>query len=488
MTHPIAAKMAACDPSVSLRRTFGVGAKAGEPVESKGLTIVHEPWDGFIPAGTGATIYGRGSGEGLDSNVVMAPVEWIMRTFTEAEAGVQRRREDTRVGSGRLKRPVWEWATDHAADLLIDKPNDFYDGDALWKATCISYVLNGNAYWLKVRNSIGDVIELWYIPHWLIQPKWPPDGSRFISHYEYNTGYAGAKPQRLPPRDVVHFRFGLDPRNMRLGLSPLRALLLEVFVDDEAANFSAKSLRNMGVPGLVVAPKLAPINPSDEDIEKLKHGFEGDNVGSTVILKMPTDLHQFGFDANKIMLGSLRDISEERVCATLGIPAAVVGFGSGLQSTKVGATMRELVRLAWVQCIIPMQTTLGRQLTTQLLPDFVAQTKRFRMRFDDSEVSAFQEEADLKAKRVGGLVQQGILRIDRAQEMLSLEVDEHRKLYLQPSNSMPIDEQGDPIKEALPNGAATDDGGDGPDDEEIPPAVAARRAGRNGSTPDKEED
>jgi HK97 family phage portal protein len=364
---------------------------------------------------------------GLHSNVLMAPVMWLMRAFTEAQLVTQRRREDSGGGI------IWERVIDHAVEVLIDSPNEAYDGDALWKATVISYVLAGNAYWRKVRNVFGEPVQLWYVPHWSIRPVGPSDGSKFISHYELSGSIGG--PVKLAPRDVVHFRFGLDPENPRLGLSPLQTMLREVLTDDEAAKFSEQILHNMGVPGLVISPeKGSNYKPNPDEIKRLQsyfdQGFSNKRRGMALVMGGATTVQQFGFDPNKLMLPALRDISEERVCATIGIPAAVVGFGSGLQSTKVGATMRELVKLAWVQCVRPMQWSFGEQLTAQLLPDFVSQTRRFRARFDTSEVSAFQEEAEAEARRVGLLVAANVLRIDRAQHMLGLEVDPKRAVYL----------------------------------------------------------
>lgn len=384
----------------------------------------------------------------LNSNVVMAPVMWIMRTFIEAQAIVERRRAGPEGQA-----PVWERASDHPLELLLDQPNPYYDGDTLWQATLVSYAPNGNAYWRKIRNRFGDVLELWYLPHWLVRPKYPLDGSRYLDHYEYRSG-TGA-PERLPPRDIVHFRFGLDPRDTRLGLSPLGSLLREVFTDDEAALFSATILKNMGVPGLVISPKDKTVRPSPKDVEELKAymnaAFNDARRGTAAVLGVPTDVAQFGFDPNKLMLANLRDISEERVCAALGLPAAVVGFGSGLQSTKVGATMRELVKMAWVGCLSPMQKSLAKQAMRQLLPDFVAQRRRFRLRFDASEAEGFQEDDNQLAERAARLVQAGVLRVDRAQAMLGLEVDESQKIYLRPSNSLPVDEKGIPVRSSAPN-------------------------------------
>jgi HK97 family phage portal protein len=447
-------------------------ASSGE-TERKSLTIQQDS-SAFYAIGTAPrALASFGSPiRGVDSNVVMSPVMWVMRTFTESVLVVQRRDPD----DARL----WSIVDDHPLEELIDEPNDFYDGDALWKATALSYLIDGNAYWLKVRNIFGIVVQLWYIPHWLIRPSWIQNDSTFISHYDYTPGMAtpSGAPFKILPRDVVHFRFGLDPDNPRFGLSPLRAVLREVMTDDEAAVFSQTILQNMGVPGLFVSPKSDGFKPTKEQAAALKEyldeQFTGNHRGEAMVSRFPTDVVQLGFDPNKLMLPNLRDLSEERVCAAIGIPAAIVGFGSGLQSTKVGATMRELRRLAWINCLLPMQKTLAKGIDRQLLPDFVAQTRRFRARFDESDVSAFQEDDQAFAARIQGLVTSGLLRVDRGQQALGLQVDQTQRVYLRPSNITVVDENGTPVAGAPPAGsgdgsaaaapAADDAAGDGSGD------------------------
>lgn len=412
--------------------------------------------------------YRRDFGLGLDSNVVMAPVNWILRNFTEAELRMQRRTKG-----------IWQPLLDHPVVELADQPNDFYDGDLLWKATLASFTLDGNAYWLKVRNAFGAVVQLWYLPHFLVEPRYPKDGSVYISHYEYTPEWGGPKVD-VPVGDIVHYRFGLDPRDTRKGLSPVKPLIREVFTDDEAANFSATILRNMGVPGGVIAPKDSTVLPNSDDItemrEYMKTAFSGDRRGEWLVLGTPTETSQFGFDPQQLMVGNLRDIAEERVCAALGIPAAIVGFGAGLQQTKVGATMRELRRLAWTSCLQPMQRSLARQLTASLVPDFVAQSRRFRLWFDTASVPAFAEEETEQANRVIALVGGGILRVDHAQEMLGLEVDETQDVYLRATSSVAQPAEEDPVDTPPPpppsgNGIAPEE-----DDEETDVVLARARA------------
>lgn len=461
-------------------------------VSAKSLTIENIQ-DNFYPIqnapSLGSTV------TGLTSNVVMAPVMWIMRTFTEAVARVERR----------IDPRLWEWVTDHAAEVLMDRPNAWYDGDALWKATCVSWVLDGNAYWWKIRNVFGQVVQLWYLPHWLVTPFYQPGGRTFIDYYQFVTGFGA--PEQIAPNDIVHFRFGLDPENTRKGLSPLKSLLRDVLTDDRASQFSEVILRNMGVPGLVVSPKGDTLKPSDDAVKEMRNffktAFSGEQRGDPLVTKIPTEVTQFGFDPNKLMLGSLRDISEERVCAVIGIPAAVVGFGSGLQSTKVGATMRELRRLAWVQCLTPMQTSMGKQATAQLLSEFVGQPRRFRIRFDASDVSMFPEDEAAKEDRILKRVTAGVMRVDRAQAALGMEVDDTQKVYLRPTATVAVDEQGNVVADGAGTGVdeatpAVDGATKSVDAShaiEIPDVIAARLAavpvatnGTHHPTPDEAPD
>ncbi len=410
--------------AVSWRTLFTRSAPASpKGLQTKGLEIIN---DGFIPREviTLSETVGRGHAppsEGLDANVVMAPVSWIMRTFPDAVARVKRNDGDK-----------WDWVDRHQVQRLIRRPNPWYNGDALWQATCLSYVLHGNAYWQKIRNAVGQVIQLWYRPHWCLRPHTPLDGSAFIDWYDYDTGRG---IQRLNVRDVVHLRF------------------------------SMRILENMGIPGVVVSPTVNPtgegFEPNRSELEALKEyittSFTGDNRGRPLAFGHPTQVTQFGFDPSKLTLTELRNAAEERVCAMLGLPVAVVGFKSGLEQTKVGATMDALVKLAWKQCLFPMQRGMARQLDEQLLSDFVPDYEdRERVEFDVSEAVSLQEDPDALSTRVCNEVSAGILRVDRAQEMLGHEVDPTQEVYLRPTTAMPYPPEAIAEPLALPQEAPAD--------------------------------
>ncbi len=362
--------------------------------------------------------YAREVGDGDRSSVVMAPLFWIARRFAEAKYKI--------VMNG-------DTVEDHDILKLLNKPNPYYSGRALRMASSISYNSDGNVYWLKIRNKQLKVVELWYVPHWLMSPHWPEDGSQYIDYYKYAPGF---KTFEILPEDVIHIRNGIDPFNTRKGMSPLKSLFREIFTDDEAANFSATLLKNMGVPGLVVSPGIDNAKVTEDDKKDIKAYFRqnttGDKRGDPVVMSAKTDVKQFGFSPSQLDLGKLREIPEERIAAILGVPAAVVGFGTGLQQTKVGATMREMREAAYEDCIIPMQNLYADELNTQLLPDFESKPDRFRIDFDLSDIRVLQEDENAKSERFRGLAKDCIITQGEARQALGIEAGPEHDVYLLP--------------------------------------------------------
>lgn len=364
--------------------------------------------------------YAREVGDGLRSSVVVAPLLWVARNFPEAPVQVERRR-------GR----EFEAQPEHPMALLLARPNPYYSGHVLWMATLLSYNADGNAYWAKVRDSRGAVRELWYVPHWMIEPKLLPGSTAFVDYYEY---CPGGQALRLDPADVVHFRFGLDPDNPRRGLSPLRSVLREVYTDDEAAAFTASLLRNLGVPGLVVSPAQPnSVTPQQmaETKADLKGRFRGDARGEPLVFSGPTNIEQFGFSPQQLDLKTLRRIPEERVTAVLGIAAVVAGLGAGLDRSTF-ANYAEAREAAYESNIIPTQRAMSADLEVQLLPDFEARPAGWRVVFDNSRVRILQEDENRAAQRYALLYKGGLIKRSEGRRRMGFEVTPEDEVYFSP--------------------------------------------------------
>jgi HK97 family phage portal protein len=373
--------------------------------------------------------YAADVSDGLDSSSVMACVQWIMRAFPEAQLVVEERQRDEVTQ-----------LHEHPLAVLVRQPNPFYSGAQLWMATVANWCWGGEAYWRVISDRGGRPAELWWVPPWSIEPKWPADGSVYISHYTYQPEMGTSIS--LAPEEVVHFRHGMDPRNPRHGLPPLRSVIKEIWADDEASIWVASLLRNMAVPGLIISPK-GDVSVSPDDLEAvkvyLKQAFTGDGRGEPLALQAPIDVQKLSLSPHEMDMSMVRDTTEERVSACLGIPSAVIGFGTGLATTKVGATMREMVQLAWNNGLIPPQRIMAAELGRTLLPLFETSPEHYQVAWDYSKVQALQEDVNAKATRIVGLVTGGIMKVSEGRTEMGLEATPDDEIYLRPSSLTPID-------------------------------------------------
>lgn len=356
--------------------------------------------------------YAREVGDGSRNSIVMGCVLWICRTFPEAPvriSAVNRDGEDAPVDNHPLK-------------LLLDTPNPYYPGELLWSATLADRTITGNAYWLKVRSSLGRVVELWWVPSTMMEPRWPDDGSQFISHYEYKPG---VDPIRVETRDVVHFRYQtFDSQNTRKGLSPIQSLVREIFTDDEAANYTASMLRNVGVPPVVISPS-GDASPTEDELQQTKQRYQeittGDARGQALVMSGPTTVTTLGFNPQQMDVKNLRRIPEERISALLGIPAAVVGLGTGLENTKVGATMAEMREQAYESNIIPTQRLMAAELRTQLLPEF-GDVRGLKLDFDLGKVRVLQADENALHDRARKDLLAGGIALNEFRQMIGMDL------------------------------------------------------------------
>lgn len=385
--------------------------------------------------------YAQQVGDGTGSSTVAAVLNWVARTFPEAPPMLWRQLENGQEEPER----------GHAMLRLLRKPNAHYTGLILWMATVVDWIADGNAYWLKVRDRGGQVRELWWVPHWMIEPK--GDENTFVTHYEYTPG---TEPLRVAVEDIVHFRYGLDGDNPRLGASQLKSVLREVFTDDEAANFTASLLSNMGVPGLVVSPeKGTTINDGDAQEMKryVNERFGGDKRGEAMVMTGATQISQFGFSPEQLLLRDLRRIPEERVSAVTGIPAIVVGFGAGLERSTF-TNMGEAREAAYEAGLIPMQRIMAEDVLFQLLPDFEPDVFVFRFGFDLTKVRVFQDDEDKRWRRWDAAVRGGWTTVAAAKHATNQEVLDGDDIYLRQLNVAEVPSAGGPPRVLAPDQGA----------------------------------
>ncbi|HZF37810.1 MAG TPA: phage portal protein [Blastocatellia bacterium] len=367
--------------------------------------------------------YALEAGKLTQSSLVMAAVNWLGRVLPEAPLQVVEADADGK------EKPI----IGHAAIKLLNRPNPFYSGAQLWKTFALSWITSGNPYFLKVRNGFGQVVELWYVPPSMIGPRWPEDGSEFVSYYEY---MADGRIERIEVEDVIHFRDGGDPANQgRTGLSPIASILREICGDNEVATYQFLLLKHGGVPPVALALKDG-VNSMNFDPEKVKQDYiratTGDERGKVFVSNRAIELTKLGFNPTEMDLKVLRHLPESRFASVIGIAKETLGYGAADENSTYNNVQSADERS--IQSFVrPLWGYIEDELTHQLGPDFEL-TDNQRFAFDLSEIAALQEDENALHERAQKNLASGGITVNEYRAMINLQPRDDGDVYLRSSS------------------------------------------------------
>lgn len=368
--------------------------------------------------------YKSETGELTQNRLIMSAVNFLGRNLPEARIEVVKNLAD-----GTTKTVF-----DHPLTRLFARPNKFYAGDLLWKSLGLSWTISGNVYFYKVRNKLGEVIELWYLPHFSIEPRWT--GNNFIDYYAYS---CDGTEYHLKPEDVVHFRNGIDPHNTRMGLSDVASALREIYTDNEAANFSALLMKNSGVPPFALVPKADITGMKPDEAARLQSSFmrkiSGDERGKPAVSTRAFDIVKTGFSPEELDLSKLRRLPEETIASLTGLPAVVLQFGAGLEHSTY-ANYNEARTSAYEDVIVPLWRYIQAELTHQLLSDF-DKSEKLAVKFNTSDVRALQDDENKLFNRLAVAYGGDFMKRSEARSKIGLPVEDSDAVYFSETTKKP---------------------------------------------------
>lgn len=395
--------------------SVGYGSGYGYSSPASGLQGM-PGWVGNSSMFPGTKIdYSTEVGDLSTSSLVMAAVNFHGTTLPEAPIQVTKQDEQGN------RTPV----INHPLVQLLEQPNPFYPGELLWKSFSLDWMINGNVYWHKERNALGNVIKIWPFPSSYVRAFWPrtsqekeqfdsilkgygwsTDNSDYISWYELSDG---RQWYRVPKEDVVHFRCNIDPANNRFALSQLGSILREIYTDNQRANLNAVLMKNMGIVPWVLAPTETGTNIEKEHRDEIKEAAvrntTGDNSGKPLVLAGPMKPFKLSLTPKEMLIDNASIIPETRLAAVTGIPAIVLNFWAGLLRGTY-ANYEAAKRQAYEAKIKPDQRLIAGTLRTDLLSEF---GEGDHVRFDLSHVQALQEDENQRSKRIEGQYVNGII-------------------------------------------------------------------------------
>ena len=315
-----------------------------------------------------------------NSAIVSACINWLWRSISGAELKVYMGDSDTEVSNPR----------EVLAPLLEPNSRHTYR-NFLWQH-CRDLIHAGEVIINRLdRNSVQ--VLPW---EGVIQQLPTMDGTRVKYRAQTLSG-----TQEIPEREIVKIIWQPHPDHAYLGVSPLRSCNAELLLDKYAREATAGRLQSPVV-GLLFQPKEVDgaILP-ESDLNELKSEMTkltGTGVGDTFVGEARYDIKELEGVAHKFDYSLIYSLVEARVCAQVGVPPAVAQMGAGLQQTRVGATMKEEVRLAYQNGAIPMAKIIGEGWSKLLLP--ALGRPGYRIEFDFGAFDHMTEQEVLvKARR-----------------------------------------------------------------------------------------
>jgi HK97 family phage portal protein len=351
-------------------------------------------WGGSSGSSPGSTFdYDGEAGDLLENGIVAACVDAISQALTSVSPVLKQRKGED-----------WETITDHPLLDLLNTPNDNYGDAQLWMATTAAECTTGNAFWRVVWNRTRTrPVQLWW--EGMVAPRW--DSNSFIKDYvmwidgrPHALSAAGdyGKPNYVDGDCIIHFRYALNPKNSRIGWTPLLTARRQVYGDNGVATYHSALIRNSSTASMVVVPKegaTGALTPRilEQLTDAIERKLRGEGAGRVAGTSLPVDIHKMGFSPDEMAITEVLGYYERRVCASLRVHPMILGLGAG-DDFKTYANFEQAIEDFWLRTVIPRLDRRKDELETQLFPLFELDRNKIKMDFDLSGVKALDENQD----------------------------------------------------------------------------------------------
>lgn len=209
----------------------------------------------------------------------------------------------------------------HPALDLLYKFNSVQTRSEFLRTTIINKKLTGKAFWYKVRNDRGDVVELWNIRPDLVAVNKDSDGML----KDYSISMNGGATRTVPADDIIFLR---DPNPIDLfdGLSPIQPARGRIQTEASASDYQRDFFLNNARPDAFL--KTAD-NLSDEQVQGIydtwneRHGGKGKN-SKVGILEGGMEYQQVSLSQREMDYIESMKFTRDDILVAFGVPKSVV--------------------------------------------------------------------------------------------------------------------------------------------------------------------
>ncbi len=296
----------------------------------------------------------------------------------------------------------------HPVIDLLYKCNPFQTRSEFWQLTMINLLCSGDAFWYKVRNNSGKVVEIWNLRPDLMTIVTSP--TRFILQYELRKN-DGTK-EIFQPEDIVHFKKP-DPLSTHTGMSPLKAAITRVESEGFMNEYQKDLFLNSARPDAVIKnPTLALSADQKEDIkEAWERKYRGVGKGSKVaILDGGLEYQVISFTQKEMDFIESMKFTRDDILVAFGVPKSVVGITEDVNR----ANSETGLAIFLGETIKPEMEGLVEKINEEMvIPDF---GEDLYLDFEDPTPKNREQEKN----ELTGYTAAGIMLINEARDALGL--------------------------------------------------------------------
>lgn len=356
------------------------------------------------------------------SSAVFGCVRALAFSFPEPELVVWRR---TPIG----EQPEPE----HPLRKLLERPNPDM-GEAEFTQYAVTYAsVGGSCYVWKERSADERVIALWPFHDGNMRAV-PGKNSieGLVAYYEYDPG--DGKKVKISKKDVIHWKWMVDPEQPWRGMGAIEAAAKDVDSDVESTRYVYSLLKNDAIPRVAVTlvegdelTEAKAVRLRAEWVER----YGGENRGMPAFLEAGMTVQKLGMNMQELSMEALKEVPESRICAAFGVPPVIASLLVGLKRSDYGDGQ---ARKAFTETTLAaLWRSFASELQAGLVDDFGGGVY---LKFDMNQVRALQENVGELWTRIDRAVINGYITRAEARRAIGFSAGPADEVYRETLTAM----------------------------------------------------
>lgn len=304
----------------------------------------------------------------------------------------------------------------HPLRDLIAHPNPLQSESEFLLMTQVLMDATGFAAIEKVRNSAGQVVQLWHLrSDWLKEIR----RSQRPSDWEYRV--PGRESIQITAENIIIVAGGPSTDLGVIGMSPIAVALREVGIDTAMTDFLKIFIDQGGMPvhALVTPNSVKDQAAADWHRGLWQQAFGGfRNWHKTPLLSDGMDVKKIGSSIDELAYPELRALTEAHICAVFRVPPIIAGIQAGIEASTY-SNYEQSRKAFFEDTVSALWARLDGAFTRGLLAEFTREGG-YSLEFDTSQVPALRDDKHQTWQRAREALASGGMTLNQFQVAVGL--------------------------------------------------------------------